>query len=92
MAKKKKRNSSRRRKVPIISTALFLIGLKNLWNAYRDGGTHRVLVSLTGYDPNYGWNWKWADSGICFAGAGVAEAVIRKSGIRRGIRIPWFTL
>ncbi len=91
MAKKNKKKNGKR-KIPIISTALILIGIKELWNAYKEGGTGRVFIALTGYDQNYGWNWKWARAGIPLIGAGIAEAVIRKSGIRKGINIPWFTI
>lgn len=89
----KKKNSTRRRqKIPILATSGMLIGLKNLWVAYKEGGTHRAMVALTGYDPNYGFNWKWATALIPMALGGLGSMIAAKSGINRYIRIPYVKL
>ena len=90
--KKGKKNGSRKRKIPIIPTALLIMGIKNLYDAYKDGGSDRAFIALTGYDKNYGWNMKWATAGIPLVGAGVANKVISMTGIRKGINVPWFTI
>ena len=92
MANKKGKKGKARRKIPIIPTTLFLLGLKSLYDAYKEGGLHRVGVSLIGYDPNYGFNWKWATSGIFLISAAVSNKVIASTGLRKGLNIPWFTL
>ena len=92
MARRKKSRGRRRRKIPIAATAGMLIGLKNLWDGYKAGGTSRAMICLTGYDPNYGFNWKWATATIpMVAGAGVSM-VAAKSGLNRYIKIPIFKL
>ena len=92
MARRKKSRGRRRRKIPIAATAGMLIGLKNLWDGYKAGGTSRAMICLTGYDPNYGFNWKWATATIpMVAGAGVSM-IAAKSGLNRYINIPIFKL
>jgi len=92
MAQKKKGKSRRRQKIPILATAGMIIGMKNLWDAYKEGGTGRAMISLTGYDPNYGFNWRWATSSIpMFLGAG-GSMVAAKSGVNRYIKVPVFKL
>ena len=88
MAKKRK-GGRRRQKIPIAATVGMLIGLKNLWEGYKAGGTGRALICLTGYDENYGFNWKWATATIpMVAGAGISM-IAAKSGINRYIKVPF---
>ena len=89
MARRRKKGGRRRQKIPIAATAGMLVGIKNLYDSYKEGGTGRVMISLTGYDPNYGFNWKWATATIpMVAGAAVSMAA-SKFGLNRHIRIPY---
>ena len=93
MAGKKGKNGKRRRqKIPIFATAGVLIGLKNLWDAYKEGGTGRAFIALTGYDSNYGFNWKWATAGIPMVAGPLASMAVSKIGLNRHINIPMFKL
>jgi len=50
---------------------------------YKEGGWHRVMVDWTGYDPNWGWNIKWARALIpCVAGIAVS-AIGAKAGVNK---------
>ena len=51
--------------------------------AYREGGMNRVLISWTGYDSNYGWNWKWATSVVPLVVGAGATIIAVKSKVNR---------
>lgn len=55
----------------------------NTVRAYREGGMNRVIISWTGYDSNYGWNWKWATSAVPLIVGAAATFVAVKSGINK---------
>ena len=48
MAKKNNKGGRRRQKIPILATSGIIIGIKNMIDAYKEGGVFRVMVSLTG--------------------------------------------
>ena len=50
---------------------------------YREGGMHRVLVSWSGYDPNYGWNPKWIRAPIPLVVGTAATIVAVKTGVNK---------
>lgn len=91
MASKKKTGGRRRRKIPIIATAGLVMGLLNFMDKYKES-RHAAMVSLTGYDPNYGFNWKWATSTIPIVIGAAGSMVAAKSGINRYMNIPMFKL
>ena len=92
MARRRKKGGRRRQKIPIIATAGMILGLKNLYDSYNAGGIDRAMISLTGYDANYGWNWKWATSTIPMVIGAAGSMVAAKSGINRHLRIPYIKL
>lgn len=83
MTRKGKKRKGHKRPIRIFATAGLIVGLINMWNAYKEGGWDRLFISLTGYDRNYGWNWKWATSTIPMViGAGLSFAA-SKLGLNR---------
>ena len=88
----RKKGSRRKQKIPILATAGMIVGLKNLYDGYKEGGTHRVMVSLTGYDPNYGFNWKWATATIPMVLGAGGSMLAAKTGINRYVKVPYFKL
>ena len=91
--KKGKKNGRRKQKIPIFATAGILVGLKELWDAYKAGGSKHVILRLTGFHQDIGeWNWKWATAGIPMVIGPVASMVMSKVGVNRYVKIPWFKL
>ena len=90
--KGKRKGGRRKQKIPIAATAGFLIGLKNLWDAYKVGPDY-ALRALTGYSSGSGL-WRWQDATAVIpmvAGAGVSM-VASKVGLNRQVKIPWFKI
>ena len=53
------------------------------YHAYQEGGWGRVKISWTGYDENFGWNFKWATNAhILGMGIG-ASFLASKTGVNR---------
>lgn len=89
MVRRRKKGGRRKQKIPIAATAGMIFGLLELKKAYTSGGSHAAMVALTGYDPNFGWNYKWARATIPMVlGAGVSM-VAAKSGINRYVKVPF---
>jgi hypothetical protein len=83
MAKRKKRRGGGRRGIRIAATIGLVAGLIEAYNHYKAGGTGRVMIGLTGYDPNYGWKPQWAKITLpIIAGCGVS-LVAAKVGLNR---------
>lgn len=92
MAKRKK-GGRRRRKISIFSTAGILVGLKNLWDAYQQGGGTQAMVALTGYNSiSNDFDYKRATAGIPMILGPLASMVASKAGINRHVNIPMFKL
>ena len=89
MARRRKKGGRRRQKIPIAATAGMVIGLIQLKKAWSAGGSHGAMVALTGYDPNYGFNYKWATAIIPMVGGAAVSMVAAKSGINRYIKVPF---
>ena len=68
------------------------MGLLNLYDKIKNEDRAAAMVSLTGYDPNYGFNWKWATSTIPMVIGAAGSMVAAKSGINRYIKVPMFKL
>ena len=83
MARRRKKGGSRKKGIRIAATAGMVLGMWNLYGAYKEGGAHRAMVSLTGYDPNHGWNWKWATSTIPMVAGCAVSMVASKAGLNR---------
>lgn len=83
MAKRKKKGGRKKRPIRIFATVGLVVGLIQMYRAFQEGGWGRLFISLTGYDANYGWNWKWATSSIpMLIGAGMSFAA-SKLGLNR---------
>ena len=89
MARRRKKGGRRKQKIPIAATAGMIFGLKNLYDSYKEGGSGRAMIALTGYDPNYGFNWKWATSTIPMVTGAAVSMAASKFGLNRHIRIPY---
>ena len=98
MARRRKKNGSRKRKISLLSVGGAVAAIAFLWGAQKAGTglpdkANRIFASLTGInlrarDFNI-WN---AQAGIAlFAGAG-ASMLAAKTGLNRYLSIPYFKL
>ena len=91
MTKRRKKGGRRKQKIPLAATAGMIIGIKNLYDAYRVSPAN-AMMALTGLNVNMKFDWRTATATIpMVAGAGVSM-VAAKSGLNRYIKIPYIKL
>ncbi|GAH05178.1 unnamed protein product [marine sediment metagenome] len=98
MARRRKKQGRRKRKVSLFAVGGAVAALAYLWSAYAAGGTfqdkgNRMFSSLTGIDLfNKSFNIWDAQAGIALAGGAGASMVAAKTGLNRYLNIPFFKL